>query len=319
MKLSPIQVAASAIGAVLAAVIASFFGVQGTVIGVAVGSVVATTVSAFAGESIRRTHQAVHQVVVKNADQLPFLHRDAPTSAAGTVTAATTAGSVDAVVETPAPSGPSADTTPAEASLAPGDAERPRDAAPADVTGAPVREPEAAGPVTAGVAQGGGTPSMRFLASSRSGRTGTRDRGAGGGTSAVPPADGRSEHPRIVTLALAHWKALALSVVIVFASGLAVVTVMEALAGRPLSSLFGSNGASSGTSAGNWLTGTPPPSTTTTSTSTSTTTTTTTTVPSSTSTTSPPPSTTTTTTPATSTTTTTVPGNTGTTPAPAAG
>lgn len=63
MKLSPIQVAASALAAVCAAVIASYFGVRGTVIGTALGSIVATVATALFAHSIERTNKAVRRVV----------------------------------------------------------------------------------------------------------------------------------------------------------------------------------------------------------------------------------------------------------------
>ncbi|HEY3941103.1 MAG TPA: hypothetical protein VGL60_01350 [Acidimicrobiales bacterium] len=64
MKLSVRQITASAIGAVLSALIASLFGVKGTVIGVAIGSAVATAGTAVVAQSIERTHRVVRQVVV---------------------------------------------------------------------------------------------------------------------------------------------------------------------------------------------------------------------------------------------------------------
>jgi hypothetical protein len=84
MKISPIQILASAAGAVASAVIASFFGVQGTVIGVAVGSAVATLSTAVVAESIRRTHRAVRHVVGPTAPGL--LRRVGDTAPTGEVT-----------------------------------------------------------------------------------------------------------------------------------------------------------------------------------------------------------------------------------------
>lgn len=63
MKFSLRQVLASAAGAVLSAVAASFFGVKGTVIGVAIGSAVATMGTALVAQSIERGHKVVTQVV----------------------------------------------------------------------------------------------------------------------------------------------------------------------------------------------------------------------------------------------------------------
>jgi hypothetical protein len=62
LKLSPVQVAASALASVSAAVVASLFGVAGTIIGAAVVSVVATVASAVYAASIRRAHVQVRQL-----------------------------------------------------------------------------------------------------------------------------------------------------------------------------------------------------------------------------------------------------------------
>lgn len=68
MKFSYRQIAASAAGAVLSAVIASIFGVKGTIVGVAIGSIAATTGTALVFQSIERTNKAVKQVVVHVPD-----------------------------------------------------------------------------------------------------------------------------------------------------------------------------------------------------------------------------------------------------------
>src|SRR4051812_29332681 len=60
-QLSALQVAAGALAAVSAAVIASFFGVAGTVIGAAVASVVSTVGAAVYTESMRRTHAGLRR------------------------------------------------------------------------------------------------------------------------------------------------------------------------------------------------------------------------------------------------------------------
>jgi hypothetical protein len=64
MKLNLKQIVASCVGAVIAALIASRFGVQGTVIGVAVGSLVATTATSLALQSIEKSHHVVRQVPI---------------------------------------------------------------------------------------------------------------------------------------------------------------------------------------------------------------------------------------------------------------
>ena len=60
-QLSALQVAAGALAAVSAAVVASFFGVAGTVIGAAVASVVSTVGAAVYTESMRRTHAGLRR------------------------------------------------------------------------------------------------------------------------------------------------------------------------------------------------------------------------------------------------------------------
>src|SRR3712207_4577894 len=62
-QLSALQVAAGALAAVSAAVIASFFGVAGTVIGAAVASVVSTVGAAVYTESMRRAHAGLRRLV----------------------------------------------------------------------------------------------------------------------------------------------------------------------------------------------------------------------------------------------------------------
>jgi hypothetical protein len=88
VKFSVRQILASAVGAVLAAVIASFFGVTGTIVGVAIGSCVATIGTALVSQSIERGHVAVKQVAVRAPDT-PLLRRLGSTDASGT--SATTA------------------------------------------------------------------------------------------------------------------------------------------------------------------------------------------------------------------------------------
>jgi hypothetical protein len=107
LKFSYRQILASAGGAVLAATIASFFGVEGTVIGVAIGSIVATTGSAFLFQSIERTHDAVKQVVVRVPDRTGLLRRLGGTKAAGVTDAEPAASS--ALTEETASRGASAD------------------------------------------------------------------------------------------------------------------------------------------------------------------------------------------------------------------
>src|SRR4051794_22213973 len=59
--LSPVQVTAAALASVSAAVIASLFGVAGTMIGAALASVVSTVGAAIYSDSLRRTHAGIRR------------------------------------------------------------------------------------------------------------------------------------------------------------------------------------------------------------------------------------------------------------------
>jgi len=82
VKFSYRQILASAAGAVLSAVVASIFGVKGTIVGVAIGSIAATTGTALVFQSIERTNKAVKQVVVR-VPETSLLRRLGGTNAAG--------------------------------------------------------------------------------------------------------------------------------------------------------------------------------------------------------------------------------------------
>jgi hypothetical protein len=82
VKFSYRQILASAVGAVLSAIVASIFGVKGTIVGVAIGSIAATTGTALVFQSIERTNKAVKQVVVR-APETSLLRRLGGTTTAG--------------------------------------------------------------------------------------------------------------------------------------------------------------------------------------------------------------------------------------------
>jgi hypothetical protein len=167
------QVLASVAGAVVAASIASFFGVSGTIVGVAIGSAAATIGTALAAQSIDRTHHAVRQVAVRAPDS-SLLRRLGGTDAAGGVT------------ESP-------------------------HVAHVPVTEVAVSPHEARGEETAVTEVS--TPGPR--------------------TAVLPPmaAGGR---PRRL-----NWRVVAVTSVIVFVLVLLLITVVELLAGKPLSDVFG--------------------------------------------------------------------------------
>ena len=83
MKFSVRQILASAAGAVIAAVIASTFGVKGTIIGVAIGSAAATLGTALVAQSIERGQEAVKQVVVRAPESSTLLRKLGATGASG--------------------------------------------------------------------------------------------------------------------------------------------------------------------------------------------------------------------------------------------
>jgi hypothetical protein len=116
MKFSYRQILASAGGAVLSAVIASIFGVKGTIVGVALGSVAATAGTALALQSMERANKAVKQVVVRAPDNVKLLRRLGGTTAAGVTETAPAAAS--ALTEETATS-----ATPTEGTVEGGDAD----------------------------------------------------------------------------------------------------------------------------------------------------------------------------------------------------
>ena len=62
MKFSYRQILASAVGAVLSAIVASIFGVKGTIVGVAIGSIAATTGTALVFPATH-VHNPMHFVL----------------------------------------------------------------------------------------------------------------------------------------------------------------------------------------------------------------------------------------------------------------
>ena len=145
LKFSYRQILASAGGAVLSAVIASIFGVKGTIVGVAIGSVAATVGTALLFQSIERTRTAVKQVVVRVPEGSRLLNRLGGTNAAG-VTRSETAGAPPSTS-----AGPTDDTVQAETSAPPVIAQRDEvpDADMAPQIGSGLRWPVVAGVVVA--------------------------------------------------------------------------------------------------------------------------------------------------------------------------
>jgi hypothetical protein len=121
VKFSFRQILASAAGAVIAAVIASSFGVKGTIIGVAIGSAAATTATALVTQSIERGHEAVRQVVVRAPETSTLLRKLGGTGASGGAASSVDASSAptEAVRQVGPEGGPEAETAEMESAAAP--------------------------------------------------------------------------------------------------------------------------------------------------------------------------------------------------------
>jgi hypothetical protein len=237
MKFSFRQILASAGGAVLAAVIASLFGVKGTIVGVAIGSAAATFGTAFLAQSIDRGHDVVKQVVVRVPESTPLLRRLGGTQATG-VTEATRAEEPTAVQEAIAPA-EGAETAPLRM-------EDPDDSAPTAVVpaapSAATQHPTVVLPLPLPNANPYLLP----------------------GEALPPPPPGNRF----------RWPAIAGTAALVFVLSLMFVTAVELIAGRPLADLFGGHSGSNSPSVGQIFNQSPPAATSTTTTTTSPTTTT---------------------------------------------
>jgi hypothetical protein len=299
VKFSVRQILASAAGAVIAALIASAFGVKGTIIGVAIGSAAATAGTAFFAQSIDRGHQAVKQVAerVPDSSASSLLRRLGGTGAKGDAASSVDASSAPTeVVGSGRRTGSGAAAETAQTERTAGETQRMEVSASPDT---PATQRVSASTMPMPRVTGGNGPA-------RSGSTAT--------TSVTSSASGAPLAPRRYT-----WKAIAAAAGIVFVLALLFITAVELISGKPLSDIFG--GAGSGTTFGNIINPGPAPTSTTTSTTptstTSTSTTTSSSTPTSTSTTAPAgQSTTTTSAPPTSTTTTNAAGSGTTTTAP---
>ncbi len=106
MKFSIRQILASTAGAVCAAVIASVFGVKGTIVGVAIGSAAATMATAFIAQSIDRGHQVVKQVAVRAPESSTLLRRLGGTGTSGPASSSVDADASSAPTEVVGQSGP---------------------------------------------------------------------------------------------------------------------------------------------------------------------------------------------------------------------
>jgi hypothetical protein len=234
VKFSGRQVLASAAGAVIAAVIASIFGVKGTIVGVAIGSAVATLGTAFVAQSIERGQEAVKQVVVRAPDTSPLLRRLGGTGPSGAASSVDTS-SAPAETTSRFTAGESIDAQGSDAELS---------TEQVSIESSPAFEAETE---PLGLSATAGVPATERLEA----------------VTLPPPAPQRS-------LTRLRWSTLVGTAAVVFVLALGFVTAIELISGKPLSDIFG--GAGGGTTVDQIIN--PPPASTTTTTTTSTTTTT---------------------------------------------
>jgi hypothetical protein len=207
------QILASAAGAVIAALIASSFGVAGTIVGVAIGSMAATMGTALVAQSIERGQKVVKQAVVRvpEGPTSTLLRRMGGTGAAGGATS-----SVDGGRKEPEPTEVAGavgeETTEMEPTAAFVNATERVDV-PAAEADAPVTARFGAETVPlppTSVAEGAGVV------------------GVTGGVGVAATATAEEARGRRFT-----WKAFAGTAAIVFVLALGVVTAVELLANRP--------------------------------------------------------------------------------------
>jgi hypothetical protein len=249
VKFSFRQILASTAGAVIAAVVASTFGVKGTIIGVAIGSAAATMGTAFVAQSIERGHEAVKQVAVRVPESSTLLRKLGGTGVSGPSASSVDASSAptevvgqaqpDATEPGPSASGPSASAHESEA-----------ETVEMAAATAPLAETQ-----RLEISAEAGAPATERLVASTS------------------PA--RAAVARPAVLRGFSWQAIAVSALTVFVLALLFITAVELISGKPLSSIFG--GADTGTTLKNIVNPSPAPATTPTTTTTSSTSTSTTT------------------------------------------
>lgn len=214
MKFSVRQILASAAGAVIAALIASSFGVTGTIIGVAIGSMAATLGTTLVSQSIERGQKAVKQAAVRvpEGSASTLLRRMGATGAAGGPTSSVDGG----------PTGPH----PTEVVGAVGEesTEMAAGAAPADVPATErehvVREGHDEPAHEDGATT---TPTQPTVVLEGAGVVGVTG-GAGVATAAGALGEGRARR--------FSWKTLAGTAAIVFILALGLVTAIELIANR---------------------------------------------------------------------------------------
>jgi hypothetical protein len=222
VKFSIRQILASTAGAVCAAIIASLFGVKGTIVGVAIGSAAATMATAFVAQSIDRGHQVVKQVAVRAPEGSSLLRRLGGTRASGPSASSVDADASWAPTEVVGQSGPKGGGAPDTIEMA--------------STGAPAAETE-----RLEISATAETPATQRVQATTTPTT-----------TPVRQAPARRATPQGFS-----WRAIAGTVAIVFVLALLFITAIELISGKPLSAIFG--GADTGTTLKNLVNPSPAP------------------------------------------------------------
>jgi hypothetical protein len=214
VKFSFRQILASAAGAVIAALIASSFGVTGTIIGVAIGSMAATLGTSLVSQSIERGQKVVKQAVVRvpEGPTSTLLRRVGGTGAAGAAMSSVDRGPSEpeptevagAVDEEATEMGPAAPVDATESVPMTADIED-------DAAVAESFEAETVPLLPTAVLEGAGVVGVT----------------GGTGVATTAPTDGEARERRFT------WKAFAGTAAIVFVLALGFVTAIELIANRP--------------------------------------------------------------------------------------
>jgi hypothetical protein len=213
---------ASAAGAVVAASIASLFGVKGTIIGVAIGSAAATFGTALAAHSLDRTHEVVRQVAVR-APEDSLLRRLGGTDTAGAVTESVPVANPGVTEQLSFGEVPTVASTMAQSEVT------------AATEAAAFTETEASPAVTAATdattEMGASGPPTVVLP------VGATEDAADAAKANAAKANAANS-PKTSKRAMS-WPALAGTIAIVFVIALVSVTAIELIAGKPLADIFG--------------------------------------------------------------------------------
>jgi hypothetical protein len=200
VKFSFRQILASTAGAVIAAIVASLFGVKGTIVGVAIGSAAATMGTALVAQSIDRGHEAVKQVAVRVPETSTLLRKLGGTGVSGP--SATSVDASSSPTEVLGQSGQAAGGHDSEAQTV----ETASSAAPAAETQRLEISAAADAPAT-----------ERLTASTTPSAASVRP--------TVRPGF--------------SWRTIAVGAVTVFVLALLLITAVELISGKPLSAIFG--------------------------------------------------------------------------------